>query len=76
MITDLNWTCILSVASDLWLQLINRKLGKTMEFRKLSRFLSTATNRKMNRIFKIAGDFLESVDQRADRTVNGRSLEC
>lgn len=25
----------------------------------------------MNRIFKIAGEFLESVDQRADRSVNG-----
>lgn len=24
----------------------------------------------MNRFFKIAGDFLESVDQRADRSVN------
>lgn len=28
----------------------------------------------MNRIFKIAGDFLESVDQRADRTVNSNSI--
>lgn len=71
-----NRTCITSMASDLWLQLENRKLATAMEFQELSRFLSTATNRKMNRIFKIAGDFLESVDQRADRTVNGKSLEC
>ena len=28
----------------------------------------------MNRIFKIAGEFLESVDQRADRSVNCMSI--
>ena len=26
----------------------------------------------MDRIFQIAGEFLESVDQRADRSVNGK----